>query len=194
MRNPLNTSNPPLTLLPPYEIMPLPASRTVVQRVVQLTLRPAVQDRNFRSFGQSGASARHPRRFPCVCLVYALNPTNSFSPSPAIGRWAGACGWRPRNRPSPPLLNLTQVFLASLPLCVSHTYPTPGQRGPCYGDSLRKGLAPPGIGRICTYPAGLECSSFPISLIFGIVISTASSHFYPEGCQRSTIASSQKSI
>ena len=54
--NPFNPSNPPLTLLPPYEIVPLQVSRKVLPRELELAHRLASQSRSFRSFRRSGAS------------------------------------------------------------------------------------------------------------------------------------------
>ena len=39
--------------------------------------------------------------------------------------------------------NRVLVFFASLFLCVSHSHPSHGLRGPCYGDMLRKALGSP---------------------------------------------------
>lgn len=68
--NPPNPSNPPLTRSPPCDLVRLLASPRVPPRAVRQVHRQTSQDRNFRSFGQFGASigasVRYPRRFPCV--------------------------------------------------------------------------------------------------------------------------------
>ncbi len=70
IENPPNPSNPPFTHLPPSDLARLPTVRRIHSRAVALAHRPAIQDRNFRSIRQSGASigasVRHHRAFPCV--------------------------------------------------------------------------------------------------------------------------------